>query len=101
MRKFLQKLLLSEQEGWSGILKNEGEAVERIRRVERQISSARLEGGEHCHDHVWRAVEAERDEVFRANAQGLKVMGELVGPLVQFNIRDGERPEGKSDVVRM
>ncbi len=79
----------------AGVLEHHRLAILRQSRVDGQIGAARLENGQQGNDEIERAVEANRDDLLRANALLLQGARALVRLAVQFVI--GERPAIERD----
>jgi len=65
--------LVRDDDRGGGIVEHIGEAVRRIRRIEREISGAGFEDSEDGDDGIDAGVEADGDEAIRGSAQGEKV----------------------------
>jgi hypothetical protein len=63
----IEEMLLSEDERGGGVVEDEGETLAWGERVEGEVGGAGLERGEQRDEHLDGAVEAEGDELFRAD----------------------------------
>ena len=71
--KLTEQVLAGEQDGAAAVLDHEGDAVLRIRRVERHVGPARLQDAEQPHHHFDRAVDADADQRLAADPQAAQV----------------------------
>src|ERR1700735_4508794 len=77
---------LGDEQPGACVLHHEGEAFCRIARVEWQVGAAGLEDADKGDDHVERSLDAQADHDFRADAKPAQMMGQLIGPSVEFAI---------------
>ncbi len=68
------------------ILNHKGRSIERITWINRDVGSARFDRGINCQHHLNGSFEVEAHRNFGADAQLLKMPGELIGTLVQLQI---------------
>ena len=74
----LFEVALGEEDLDPGVLDQEGEALARVARVEREVGAAGREDGQHPDDHVERPFGAETDRALRADAKALQAAGEAM-----------------------
>ena len=75
--------------------------LNRMFRVERQISSACFQHSKHGNHHFHAALEANAYAVFRLNTALLQEVGKLVGAVLEFRVIQGFSGLGERNVVRM
>ena len=76
------------------------QALQRILGTERHVRSAGFENGQQAHDHFRRAIDADRDGSFAVDAAVPEVVGQLVGPLVEFPVRQLPLTTAERDCLR-
>ena len=77
---------LGDEHRHRGVVKHDREAFTRIARVQRNIRTARLENAQQAHDQVDSPLQTEADERVGPHPQRPQVMGQSVGPVVEFPI---------------
>ena len=75
------------------VLEQYSESIRRIRGIEGQVGSARLQNPEYGYDQVHGALEAKADEYVWPDSQALQPVGELVGSCIQLPIAKGRPVE--------
>ncbi len=92
---------LGEDDGSAGVLQHEGQPLGGVGRVEREVGSTGLEGGEDGDSHVEALVEAQAHGATGGHVQRDEVVSQLVGARVELRvgervgaIRDGHRVRG-------
>ena len=83
-----------------GIIDHEGEALGRVRRIERQIGAAGFDGGHDGRDHVEGALQANADQSLCGDAVGAELAGQAVRARVQFRVGKRLLFVGDRDRVR-
>ncbi len=78
--------LLGDQEQHVPIGQHELQPGRRVIGVQRQVSATRLENPQDPNDQFSRPLQAQSHQRLRADPQRPQVMGQLIGPLVQFAI---------------
>ena len=69
-----------------GILQHEGQALRGIGRIQRHIRAAGFQNAEKTDDHLRAALHANGHRHLRPDAQGLQVMGQLIGAGVELSV---------------
>ena len=82
------------------VLDVEGQAVGGEVGVERHVGGAGLEDAQQAHQHVQRTLDAQADQHVRSHAQGLQMLGELVGAGVQLAVGEPAALEDHGDARR-
>ncbi|CAH0320120.1 hypothetical protein SRABI112_05274 [Pseudomonas mediterranea] len=77
---------LGQNHRWSTVLQHVGDPIRRIGRIQRHITTARLEDRQQTHDHVGTTLDADRHPRIRPHTLPAQVMRQSVGPLVQLGI---------------
>ncbi len=83
-----QQFLLGEQDWRLRVFEHKGQALGWVRRVERHVGPARFENAQNADYHLQRAFDADAHRRLQLHAQHLQVMGNLVRPPIQFEIRE-------------
>ena len=94
----LRELLVGDYDRDRRIAQDVLEPLGRMARVERQIGGPRLEDSEQGNDELGRARQAQTDERLVCNPASGEVARKLIGPIIEFAVRqaafsrlDGER----------
>ncbi len=85
---------MGQQERRLGISQHKSQAIFGVGRVQGNVGSAGLEDTEQSHHHLRRAFNTEADQRLRPDAQLLQVVGQLIGPPVQFAVGQLSRYSG-------
>ncbi|KAF2389020.1 hypothetical protein FX983_06550 [Pseudomonas frederiksbergensis] len=81
---------LSQHRNRRAVFQQVADPVLRIRRVQRHITGAGLQDPQQPDDHLQTTLDANRHPIIRANTQPDQVMGDLVGPGVEFAVSQGQ-----------
>ncbi len=71
------------------VVQHVGDALWRVRRVQRHIGTAGLEDGEQTDDHVQAALDADAHPCIRAHTAVTQVMGQAVGAFIELLVAQG------------
>ncbi len=86
-----------DDDGRASVLHDEGDALGRVVRIQRQVDATGLEDAEDAHHEVHAARQGERDHGLRAHALGDEGVGESVRPGVQLRVGQALRALGDGD----
>ena len=90
---------MSDDQSDGGILQDEGEAGQRRSRIERQISGAGFDDGQHGDDGLRRRLDPDGDQDFGGGAELAQVLSELVGAAIEMAVREEEVGGAEGDGV--
>src|ERR1051325_4711788 len=90
-------MLLAKDQGESGIIEHEGEALLWVMRVERDVASTGFENGKQSDDHLKATLHGDTDEGLGANTERDEMVSELIGSLIQFLISEVLGLEGEGE----
>ena len=82
-----EQALLGHDHRHGGVLEHESPAVGRKGRIDGHIGAARTHDPEQTDEHVERAIDADRDEHVRADAEVLQEPRESVRPCIELAVR--------------
>ena len=86
LRQRRGQVLLGQHQPRAGVLQQEGQAVGRQLRVERQVGRTALEHAQQAHHHLQRALGAHGDQIPSPHSPPAKVIRHPVGPLLQLAV---------------
>ncbi|KIH84058.1 hypothetical protein UCMB321_2190 [Pseudomonas batumici] len=101
LREAFAQAALGQQHLRCTVLQHIGQALGRVRRVQRHIASAGLEDAHQASDHFQAALHTDRHPIVGTDALGDQPMGNLVGPLVQFGVAQALAFIGDGHRVRL
>ncbi len=84
----LRQLLLGDEDGDSRLALHPGQALQRVAGIERHIHATGLEDAEHTHHQLQRALHAQAHPHLRAHAHRPQMVRQLVGPPIEFRVRE-------------
>ena len=79
---------LGEEHRRACIIEHEGEALRRIRKINREVGGVCLEDSEQSHDEVGSALHAQADDALGPDAETCKMCGDCVRAGVQLRVGD-------------
>ena len=94
------EVLLGEQDLDLGIVEHEGEPVFGIGQIKGNIGGAGFENAEQPDDEVEGAIGADTDPVVGPDAESDQVMGELIGPGIEFAVAEAAIFKDEGDGLR-
>ena len=79
-------MILQEDDGCTGILRDKIDPVRRVIRIERDVSRAYFENGDNRRHQLKRAFHEETDQRTSADLGRCQIGGDLLGPSIQLSI---------------
>jgi hypothetical protein len=99
-RQALHERGLRQQCDRRAVAEHVGEAVARIRRIERHVGAAGLQDAEHADHHIEAALHADRDAIVGSDAHRPQLVRELVRATVQRIVAELPAVERERDRIR-
>jgi hypothetical protein len=98
--KVFQERLLGHDRFDAGIGQHKSDPIARIGWIYRHVGSAGFQDAKEPDDCVERSLHAQADQIPTPNTQFAEVMGQLVGPLIEFEVRQLLILEDRCDGIR-
>ena len=92
-------MLLREQERGVRVAEHEGQALLRIGRVERNVSSTAFEDTEQTHQHIQRTLNTQTHQRCRTDTLFAQIMCQGIGPPIHLAIAEGRTGVDNGDSI--